>query len=141
MLLQTVNTFGGTVPKTLSKNVMKTDSTNASSAVSRRQFIKSSSLAAASAAAVINFPAIVSGQTKQPINAIIIGLGGRGSGAGDNFLEAAKIVGVEAKIVAVADMFPEPAKRGHDSFGVPEDKCFSGFDAYKKALEVKDVNY
>src|SRR6266436_4247531 len=120
---------------------MQNTSTNQSPAVSRRQFIKSSSLAAASAAAVVNFPSILHAQAKQPINAVIIGVGGRGGGAGGNFLEAAKNVGVEGKIVAVADLFPEAAKRARDNFNVPEDKCFSGFDAYRKALEVPGVNY
>ena len=119
---------------------MQDQTANPSAAVSRRQFIKSSSLAAASAA-VVNFPAILHAQAKQPINAIIIGVGGRGGGAGGNFLDAAKIVGVDAKIVAVADIFPEQARRGKESFGVPADKCFSGFDAYQKALAVPGVNY
>ncbi|HWH68681.1 MAG TPA: Gfo/Idh/MocA family oxidoreductase [Candidatus Sulfotelmatobacter sp.] len=110
-------------------------------AVSRRQFIKTSSLAAASAAAAMSFPTVLRAQAKQPINAVIIGVGGRGGGAGKNFLDAAKQVGVEAKIVAVADLFPEAAKRAVENFGVPEDKCFSGFDGYKKALEVPGVNY
>lgn len=108
---------------------------------SRRQFIRNSTLAAAAATAVVNFPSIVVGQGKQTINAVIIGMGGRGSGAGENFREAAKEVGVEAKIVAVADIFPEKAKGGKDTFGLPEDKCFSGFDGYQKALEVPGVNY
>src|SRR6266704_5262718 len=120
---------------------MQNTSTNQSPAVSRRQFIKNSSLVAASAAAAVNFPSILHAQAKQAINAIIIGIGGRGGGAGQNFLEAAKHVGVEAKIVAVADIFPEQAKRGKENFDVPEDKCFSGFDAYQKALEVPGVNY
>src|SRR5712671_4387809 len=119
---------------------MQNNSSN-TPAVSRRQFIKSSSLAAASAAAVVNFPSILHAQAKQPINAVIIGIGGRGGGAGGNFMEAAKNVGVEAKIVAVADLFPEQAKRGTENFKVPEDKCFSGFDSFKKALEVPGVNY
>jgi len=114
---------------------------NASAAVSRRQFIKTSSLVAASAAAAVSFPAVVRAQGKQPINAVIIGIGGRGGGAGGNFLEAVKNLGVEGKIVAVADLFPEQAQRGKDNFGVPDDKCFSGFDAYRKALEVPGVNY
>src|SRR5712672_1810386 len=100
-------------------------------AVSRRQFIKNSSLVAASAAAAVNFPAILHAQSKQSINAVIIGVGGRGGGAGGNFLEALKNVGVEGKIVAVADLFPEKAKGGSDNFGVPSEKCFSGFDGYK----------
>src|SRR6266436_5131148 len=120
---------------------MQNTSTNQSPAVSRRQFIKNSSLVAASAAAAVNFPSILHAQVKQAINAIIIGIGGRGAGAGQNFLEAAKSVGAEAKIVAVADIFPEQAKRGKQNFDVPEDKCFSGFDAYQKALAVPGVNY
>jgi myo-inositol 2-dehydrogenase/D-chiro-inositol 1-dehydrogenase len=111
------------------------------SQVTRRDFLKNSTLMAASAAAFAGFPGVLQAREKKPINAIIIGVGGRGGGAGTNFLDAVKIAGVEGKIVAVADLFPEAAARGKDSFGVPEDKCFSGFDAYRKALEVPDVNY
>jgi predicted dehydrogenase len=110
-------------------------------AISRRQFLKHSSAAAATTVAAVSFPAVLRGQAKQPMNAVIIGVGGRGAGAGQNFLDAAKEVGVEGKIVAVADLFPEQARRGNQNFGVPEDKCFSGFDAYLKALEVPGVNY
>src|ERR1051325_372753 len=106
------------------------------SPVSRRQFIRNSSVVVASAAAVVSFPSVVHAQSKQPIRAVIIGLGGRGSGAGKDFLEGANLAGADAKIVAVADMFPEKAASGKDNFGVPEDKCFSGFDAYEKALAV-----
>ena len=107
---------------------------------SRRDFLKNASLAAASVAAV-NFPSLLHAQAKQPLNAVVIGVGGRGGGAGNDFLQAAKSVGVEAKIVAVADIFPGQAKRGKDAFGVPEDKCFSGFDAYLKAINEPGVNY
>jgi predicted dehydrogenase len=151
--------------------------TNPSQGVSRRQFIKKSSLVAASTAAVASVssvlqtgckapeaasassssssstsatsttpaaapaPALTEAQRKQPINAVIIGIGGRGGGAGENFLEAGKNLGAQTKIVAVADLFPEQAKRGTENFSVPEDKCFSGFDAFRKALEVPGVNY
>ena len=120
---------------------MQDYSNNNSAAVSRRQFLKSSTLAAASAAAAVSFPAVLRAQGNQPLNAIIIGAGGRGSGAGRDFLEGAKLAGADVKIVAVADLYPEQAKHGTDNFGVPPDKCFSGFDAYKKALEVPGVNY
>lgn len=109
--------------------------------VTRRQFLKRSTVLTASAAAAVSFPNLLHAQNKKAFNAIIIGLGGRGSGAGGNFLEAAKIVGVDAKIVAVADIFPEAAHKAQQLFGVPSDKCFSGFDAYMKALEVPGVNY
>jgi len=120
---------------------MLNQSTNPSPAVSRRQFIKTSSLVAASAAAAASFPSVVGAANKQPINAVIIGVGGRGGGAGENFREAVKNLGVEGNIVAVADLFPEQAQRGKENFGVPDEKCFSGFDAYQKALAVPGVNY
>ncbi len=118
---------------------MQDQSGTPSHAVSRRQFLKSSTVAAAAAA--VSFPAVVSADTKQPINAIIIGVGGRGGGAGRNFLDAAKEVGCDAKIVAVADVFPEAANKGTEHFGVPAEKCFSGFDGYRKALAEPGVNY
>lgn len=120
---------------------MLNNSNRETAALSRRQFIKTSSIVAASAAAAVSFPPVVRAQGKQPINAVIIGIGGRGGGAGGNFMEAVKNLGVDGKIVAVADLFPEQAQRGKDNFGVPDDKCFSGFDAFRKALEVPGVNY
>lgn len=107
---------------------------------SRRKFIKLSS-AAAAAAATVSFPTIVRAQSSQKLNAAVVGLGGRGSGAGGNFLEAAKIAGVDAKIVAAADIYPDAAFKAAKTFGVPTDKCFSGFDGYMKAIETPGVNY
>jgi predicted dehydrogenase len=118
---------------------MQASTTTNPSPVSRRQFLKSSTLA--TAAAAVSFPAILHAQNKMTLNAIIIGVGGRGGGAGGDFLNAAKEVGVDAKIVAVADIFAEPANKAKQHFGVPSDKCFSGFDGYLKALEVPGVNY
>jgi predicted dehydrogenase len=106
--------------------------------VSRRSFLKAS--AAAGAVAAVNFPSVLA-QAKQPLNAVILGIGGRGGGAGQNFLQACKEVGVEGKILAVADIFPGQSRRGREAFGLPEELCFSGFDAYIKALEVPNVNY
>ncbi len=120
---------------------MQTNPGNPSETVSRRHFIKNSSLVAASAAAAVTFPSIVHAQSKQPIRAIIIGVGGRGGGAGRDFTDAVRELGIDGKIVAVADLFAEQARRAKDNFGVPEDKCFSGFDAYQKALAVPGVNY
>jgi len=120
---------------------MQESKTISSSPVSRRQFLRNSTLATATAAAAMSFPSILHAQNKQTFNAVIIGVGGRGAGAGGNFMEAAKIAGVDAKIVAVADIFAEPANKAKQHFGVPTDKCFSGFDGYMKALEVPGVNY
>ena len=105
--------------------------------VTRRDFVKT----AAVAGVALGSAGILHAQTKKPINAVIIGCGGRGSGAGKNFLDACKSVGVEGKIVAVADIMEEKAKKGMKNFGVPEEKCFSGFDGYMKAINEPGVNY
>lgn len=105
--------------------------------VTRRDFMKTAAVAGAALSSVN----IVNAQAKKPMNAVIIGCGGRGSGAGKNFLDACKAVGVEGKILAVADVFPEKAERGVKNFGLAADKCFSGFDSYVKAINEPGVNY
>lgn len=114
--------------------------------VSRRQFLKNSSLVTASAVAAMSFPNILHAQTKMKINAAVIGVGGRGSGAARDFLDAAKIVGVEANIVALADMYSEQIARCRQNLSrlgieVPAANCFTGFDAYLKAINTASVNY
>ena len=67
----------------------------------------------------------------------VIGCGGRGSGAVDNVMEAADGV----KIVALADVFPDRLeslrKKIRDRYNqeIPDEKCFIGFDAYKKLID------
>ena len=69
----------------------------------------------------------------------LIGCGGRGTGAARDC--AVSSPGV--KIVAVGDAFADriEAARGNlkrelgDKFDVPDDRCFVGFDAYKKVLD------
>lgn len=71
------------------------------------------------------------------LKAGVIGCGGRGSGAAYNFLNAADNV----TITALGDLYPERVaglKEGlkkHKDIDIPEDKCFSGFDAYKKVID------
>jgi predicted dehydrogenase len=70
------------------------------------------------------------------IRAGLIGCGGRGRGAAENFLDA----GPNLQIVALADVFPDRVeqaraqlskRRGQD---IPESMCFTGFDACQKLL-------
>lgn len=119
---------------------MSKQTVNTESAQSRRQFLKQSTLLTAAAAATVSAPNVL-GAAKPEIRAIIIGLGGRGGGAGKNFQEAVQRTGVDGKIVAVADLFPEKAARGRREFGVPDARCYSGFDAYVKAINEPGVNY
>lgn len=72
------------------------------------------------------------------LKAGLIGCGGRGTGAAQNFLEA----GPNLKIVALADVLPdkiEDCKKKlleNKNNEVPEENCFIGFDAYEKLLDV-----
>ncbi len=104
--------------------------------VSRRHFIKSTSLVAAGAAIA---PYVITGRAADdlPIKVGLIGCGGRGKGAAENVMEADKNV----KIIAVADVFEDRAKGAASQFKVDPANCFSGFDAYKKLLAVGDINY
>ncbi len=73
----------------------------------------------------------------------VIGCGGRGTGAAVNALEASD----DARIVAMADVFADrlASARGHlaargERGVVPEDRCFTGFDAFERLLELEDVD-
>jgi len=141
-------------------------STNLSKDVSRRIFIRRSSLAMAGAAAVVHFPQVITSHAApdDPIRVGVIGCGGRGTGAALNVLRAAtKVVypdkgyhtedavggPVEAKnvtIVALADLFPDRLASCRSNLkkvgiNLADDHCFTGFEAYKQLLALPDVNY
>ena len=111
---------------------------NPNSEVSRRDFIKTSSLAAGVAA----FPSIASAQHKaERIKIGLVGCGGRGSGAANNALEADPGV----QLVAMADVFPEKLEASLTGLSakyagspgridVPKERQFVGLDAYKQLL-------
>ena len=66
----------------------------------------------------------------------MVGCGGRGSGAASNCVESSQGV----KIVALADAFEDRLKGLKDKFGVPDNRCFVGMDAYKKLMALDDIN-
>ena len=74
----------------------------------------------------------------KPLKAALIGCGARGTGAAFNFLEA----GDNLSIVALADMFPDKIEncrkqlKEQKNMDIPDEACFTGFDAYKKACEL-----
>ncbi|WP_193213373.1 Gfo/Idh/MocA family protein [Luteolibacter marinus] len=110
-----------------------------SSLSDRRAFLKAGTLAAAS-----TLPSIVHAQVegKSEIRIALVGCGGRGSGAASQSLQVAG-----TKLVAMADAFPDNVEAAHkalkDQFGdrvdVPQERRFSGFDAYKHAIDSADV--
>jgi predicted dehydrogenase len=134
---------------------------------SRRDFIKTSSLAVAGAAAVRGIPFVRTAHAApdDPIRVGIIGCGGRGTGAMLNVLgagtkviypefgyhtedvaEDAQIARQNVRIVALADLFEDRLARCRKQLeplglSVPDEHCFVGFDAYQKLVSVPEVNY
>ena len=77
------------------------------------------------------------------LKAGLIGCGGRGTGAAGNFLDA----GTGLEVVAMADIFQDRVDSCRQSLKeqkgveVPEDRCFSGFDAYERLLAIDEIDY
>jgi predicted dehydrogenase len=115
------------------------------SAVTRRDFLKSSSLAAgAGLLSTLALPQSVFAQGQTTLKLALIGCGGRGTGATK---EALNNNACPVKLVAMADAFQhrldsslENLKRElGDKVDVPPDRQFIGLDAYKKAIALADV--
>lgn len=135
--------------------------------VSRRQFLKHASVATAGAAVAAQFPLALTGHAApdDPIRIGVIGCGGRGTGAALDALGArtrviypqagyhtedvernARAAQKNVQIVALADVFPDRLANCREQLKrlemqIPDDACFTGFDAYKKLLAVPEVNY
>ncbi len=135
--------------------------------LSRRHFLKNTSLGIAGAAAAVQMPFILTAHAApdDPIKIGLIGCGGRGTGAALDALGAAanviypkagyhtedvqqnaQVTEKGVKIVALADVFPDRLERCRTqlsklNMAIGDEYCFTGFDAYKKLLEVKEINY
>lgn len=78
----------------------------------------------------------------KPLKAALVGCGDRGTGAATNFLSA----GPNISIVALADVFEDRMngcrKVLSDQFSneVEDNKCFLGFDAYQKIMELPEID-
>jgi myo-inositol 2-dehydrogenase/D-chiro-inositol 1-dehydrogenase len=105
----------------------------------RRDFLKTSGVAAGAALASTLAAPSVYAQADETIKIGLIGCGGRGTGAAGQALSTKGPV----KLVAVADAFEDQArgavdalKREHpDRVDVKEDHVFVGFDAYKQVID------
>jgi predicted dehydrogenase len=133
----------------------------------RRSFLKRSSLVAASAAAVSEFPFVLTSHAApdDPIRIGVIGCGGRGSGAvldalgaetkviypksgyhTEDIKEGAKLANKNISVVALADLFPDRIASCRENLSklgvnIPAENCFTGFEAYKKLLAIPEINY
>ena len=109
--------------------------------VNRRDFMRGAALSAAAVGGLTILGARpASGQAGKVLKAGLIGCGGRGTGAAVNCIQAGKILGVEVQVTALADAMPDRLqgsrnrmkKAGSD---VPDNRCFTGYDAYKKLVD------
>lgn len=107
---------------------------------SRREFLKNTGRVAAASALVAGAVPHVHAAENNTVNIVLVGCGGRGTGAAANALS---VKNGPVKLVAMADVFERRLsgsyKRLKKSFGdkveVPEDQKFIGFDAYRKAMD------
>ena len=117
---------------------------NSASNASRRDFLKTSTIAAVSATAFGQFSiynsAFASGDDTIKIG--LVGVGGRGTGAATQALS----VNGNVKLTAVGDAFKDSAENGlrsikgnlkdkPDRVQVVPEKIFTGFDAYQKVID------
>ncbi|MDR1866488.1 MAG: Gfo/Idh/MocA family oxidoreductase [Bacteroidales bacterium] len=78
----------------------------------------------------------------KPLKAALIGCGGRGTGAALQFLAA----GPNLSVIALGDVFPDRLEgcrkslKKHGNNEVPEANCFTGFDAFEKALAMDEID-
>ncbi len=106
----------------------------------RRGFLKQTSAVAAGAALTSTVAKTAHAAGSDEIRFVVIGCGGRGTGAADQIMNTKG----NTKLVAVADAFAENAQssvarlqnRHSEKVDVPADRMFTGLDGYKQAIDV-----
>jgi predicted dehydrogenase len=108
---------------------------------SRREFLRKTSAAVVGAGVTARAAGaarthVAGGET---LRVGLIGCGARGTGAADQAMRADR----DVKLVAMADMFGERLEKsrarlralGGDKFDVADERCFVGFDAYRRLID------
>ncbi len=112
---------------------------------SRREFLKKSSVVAGAAAAAgpMSIARSAHAASNNELKIVLIGCGGRGTGAVNDCMNAAKILRQPIKLIAMADAFEDRARGSLDrlkkewaaNIDVPEERIFTELDAHQKALD------
>ena len=115
--------------------------TTTSIGASRRNFLKTSTTAAAATAMMSRAASGMYVAQNDTIQIALVGCGGRGTGAAGNALS---VDNGPIKVIAMADVFEKNLTASHgtlskdhgtDKLDVPEDRRFIGFDGYKQAMD------
>ena len=101
--------------------------------VTRRDFVKGA--AALSATSLLVNPSAVFAAGPETIKIGLVGCGGRGQGALNNCINAAKHLNVNTEVVAIGDYFKSRALDAAQKHNVPEERCFDGADNYRKVID------
>jgi predicted dehydrogenase len=108
----------------------------------RRQFLKQGTTLAAGTTVLGGLSPTAYAAEDNTIRLALIGCGGRGTGAVRDALSVPDSGPV--KLYAMADLHESPITRAHDGLkkkygdriDVPQDRRFTGFDAYRKAIDI-----
>ncbi len=112
---------------------------NKTAGTSRREFLmKAGTATSASVLAGIALPPVHAAENNT-VNVVLVGCGGRGTGAAVNALS----VQGPTKLVAMADVVPKKMSDSYDKLktqfagqvDVPPERRFLGFDAYRQAMD------
>jgi len=115
--------------------------------LSRREFCKNTSLAVGGGLLLSSLPVGASAFAagNDTLKVAVVGCGGRGTGAANQALTADEGV----KVVALADAFRDRLDECHEMlseryaesgrYDVPDEHKFTGFNAYKDAIDLADV--
>jgi len=130
--------------RSTSNNCPVNASSSAATPPSRRDFLRGSTAAVVGAAMLSYAVPSVHAAGSDELKVGLIGCGGRGSGAAVNALHGDQY----AKLIAMADMFPDKLETSHknlkgsdvgDRVQVADDHKFTGWDAYKGVIEKCEV--
>lgn len=99
----------------------------------RRNFIKKAAIAGAVVSTLPLFNVRAQGAGRK-FKIGLVGCGGRGNGALENILEAAKVSGNEIEIYTLADFFPDRAASAAKKYNVPDERVFTGPLGYQKLV-------
>ena len=94
--------------------------------ISRRQFVTTAGALAATP--------IVLGDAQKVFKVGLVGCGGRGTGAIQNIMDAAALLGCQVQLTATADFFLDKAQKICKKYGVDEKMAFGGANGYKDVI-------